>query len=102
MWRSAGMRTVTHFVDGKPWTGGAARQGEVFDPATGQVSSMVDFASASDVDAVVAVAARAARAWRTASLSRRTHVMFAFREILASRAATLAAAITAEHGKVLS
>ena len=48
------MRTVTHFVDGKPWTGGAARQGEVFDPATGQVSAHVDLASTSDVDAVVA------------------------------------------------
>jgi malonate-semialdehyde dehydrogenase (acetylating)/methylmalonate-semialdehyde dehydrogenase len=96
------MNTVTHFVDGKPWTGGAVRQGEVFDPATGQVVSLVDFASASDVDAVVAVAARAARTWRTSSLSRRTQVMFAFREILAARAATVAAAITAEHGKVLS
>jgi malonate-semialdehyde dehydrogenase (acetylating)/methylmalonate-semialdehyde dehydrogenase len=96
------MNTITHFVDGKPWTGGATRQGEVFDPATGQVAAVVDFASASDVDAVVAVAARAARAWRTASLSRRTQVMFAFREILAARVQTLAAAITAEHGKVLS
>ncbi|MEV4414583.1 CoA-acylating methylmalonate-semialdehyde dehydrogenase [Catellatospora sp. NPDC049609] len=93
---------ITHFVDGKPWEHGATRQGEVFDPATGRVSAMVDFASASDVDAVVRAADRAARAWRDASLAKRTAVLFAFRQLIHERRDELAAAITAEHGKVLS
>ena len=46
-------------------------------------------------------AAAAARSWRDASLARRTAVLFAFREIVNARRAELAAAITAEHGKVL-
>ncbi|MEN3310043.1 MAG: malonate-semialdehyde dehydrogenase (acetylating) / methylmalonate-semialdehyde dehydrogenase [Micromonosporaceae bacterium] len=96
------MRTVTHFVDGKPWASGAARQGEVFDPATGQVRAMVDLASAADVGTVVAAAAVAARDWRGASIARRAGVLFAVREIVNARRAELAAAITAEHGKVLS
>jgi malonate-semialdehyde dehydrogenase (acetylating)/methylmalonate-semialdehyde dehydrogenase len=93
---------VTHFVAGKPWASGAARQGEVFDPATGQVRAMVDLASAADVGTVVAAAAVAARDWRGASIARRAGVLFAVREIVNARRAELAAAITAEHGKVLS
>jgi malonate-semialdehyde dehydrogenase (acetylating)/methylmalonate-semialdehyde dehydrogenase len=94
--------TVTHFVDGKPWASGATRQGEVYDPATGQLSAYVDFASVEDVSVAVDAAGRAARSWRDASLARRTAVMFAFREILAARRDELAAVVTGEHGKVLA
>jgi malonate-semialdehyde dehydrogenase (acetylating)/methylmalonate-semialdehyde dehydrogenase len=62
----------------------------------------VDLASAADVDAVVAAAAKAAPAWRATSLARRTQVMFAMREIVHARRDELAAILTAEHGKVLS
>jgi malonate-semialdehyde dehydrogenase (acetylating) / methylmalonate-semialdehyde dehydrogenase len=96
------MRTVTHFVDGKPWTAGAARQGDVFDPATGAVTGRVDLASAADVSAAVAAAAAAARGWRTASIARRAAVLFAVREIINARREELAEAISAEHGKVRS
>ncbi|HWB37021.1 MAG TPA: aldehyde dehydrogenase family protein, partial [Rugosimonospora sp.] len=96
------MRSVTHFVAGKPWTAGAARQGDVYDPATGEVAAKVDFASAADVDAAVAAARAAAPGWRNASIAKRTAVMFAIREIVNARRGELAAAITAEHGKVLS
>jgi malonate-semialdehyde dehydrogenase (acetylating)/methylmalonate-semialdehyde dehydrogenase len=93
---------VTHVVGGKPWTGPAARRGEVYDPATGRVAALVDLASAADVGAAVEVAHGAFRSWREASLARRTAVMFAFREILHARRDRLAAVITAEHGKVLA
>ncbi len=95
------MKIVTHFVDGKPWTAGAARQGELFDPATGQVSGHVDLASADDVATAVAAARASAKGWRDASVAKRTAVMFAIREIVNARRGELAAAITAEHGKVL-
>ena len=93
---------ITHFVDGKPWRGNSGRQGEVYDPATGQVTGRVELASADDVAVAVAAAARAARTWRDVSLAKRTAVLFAFREILHARRDQLAAVITAEHGKVLS
>ena len=100
------MNRIPHFVDGARTTvveaGGDGRHGEVFDPATGQVAATVGFASAAQVDAVVQVAARAARDWRDVSLSRRTSVLFAFREIINARRDELAAVITAEHGKVLA
>ncbi|HEY0696318.1 MAG TPA: aldehyde dehydrogenase family protein, partial [Micromonospora sp.] len=93
---------MTHWVGGKPWTGPAGRTGDVYDPATGQVTGQVDFADAGDVDTAVAVAAEAYTQWREASLARRSKVLFAFRELLNARADELAAIVTAEHGKVLS
>ena len=93
---------ITHWIDGKAWTGKAARTGEVYNPATGKLSGTVDFASTSDMDEAVAVAKRAGIEWAATSLSKRVTIMFAFREILNARKEELAAIITAEHGKVLS
>src|SRR5262245_56745662 len=96
------MNHVTHFIDGKPWDGVAARQGDIFNPATGAVAGHVDFASAADMDAAVAAAVRGAAVWRETSQAKRTAVMFAMREIVNARRDELAAIVTAEHGKVLS
>ena len=93
---------ITHWIDGKAWTGKAARTGEVYNPATGKISGTVDFASTADMDAAIAVAKRAGLEWAATSLSKRVTIMFAFREILNARKEELAAIITAEHGKVLS
>jgi malonate-semialdehyde dehydrogenase (acetylating) / methylmalonate-semialdehyde dehydrogenase len=95
-------RRITHWIGGKPFTGESARHGDVFDPATGQVTGRVDFASSDDVGLAVSAAVDASHSWRSASLSKRTSVMFAMRELLHQRADDVAALITAEHGKVLS
>ncbi len=94
------MRRITHWIGGKPWDGEAGRRGDVYDPATGQVTGQVDFAAPAEVDLAVAAARDAFRDWRHASLSRRAAVMFGFRELVKANAATLAGLITAEHGKV--
>ncbi|HEY3867405.1 MAG TPA: CoA-acylating methylmalonate-semialdehyde dehydrogenase [Actinocrinis sp.] len=93
---------VTHWIGGAPWTGTAERRGDVHDPATGEITGAVDFASVREVDDAVAAAAAAFPAWRATSLARRTTLMFAFRELLSRRRDELAAIITAEHGKVHS
>jgi malonate-semialdehyde dehydrogenase (acetylating) / methylmalonate-semialdehyde dehydrogenase len=95
------LHTIGHWRSGEAWTGHGNRHGEVFDPATGRVTGHVQLASREDVGSVVSEAERAARAWGESSLSRRTGVLFAFREALLRRRAEIAAAITAEHGKVL-
>jgi len=96
------MKRITHWIDGKPFAGESERTGDVFDPALGVMSGRVDFAPAVVVDEAVAAAARAFDGWRESSLSQRTKVLFAFRELLAARTGELASIITAEHGKVLS
>jgi malonate-semialdehyde dehydrogenase (acetylating)/methylmalonate-semialdehyde dehydrogenase len=96
------VRRITHWIGGKPHTGESARHGDVFDPATGQVTGHVDFASSDDVNLAVTAATDAWREWRSASLSKRTSVMFAMRELLRQRIGEVAAIVTSEHGKVLS
>jgi malonate-semialdehyde dehydrogenase (acetylating)/methylmalonate-semialdehyde dehydrogenase len=93
---------ITHFVNGISWNGKADRTGEVFNPATGEVTGYVDFASNAVVDEVVASAQKAFEEWRSTSIAKRTQILFAFREILNARKEEVAALITAEHGKVLS
>ena len=96
------MRTITHWISGDDWPEEPARTAPVHDPATGQVSARVALADLAVVDAAVDSASTAARIWRRSSLSQRTKVLFAFRHLLATHAEEVAAAITAEHGKVLS
>jgi len=62
----------------------------------------VRLASAADVDNAVAAAGQAFESWSQTSLSRRSQILFSFRELLARNAEKLAQAITSEHGKVLS
>ena len=95
-------RRITHWIDGKPFGGSSERSAEVFDPATGQVAAHVDLADEDTADLAVSAAAVAARAWGQSTLSARTRVLFKFRELLDQRKEEVAAAITAEHGKVLS
>jgi malonate-semialdehyde dehydrogenase (acetylating)/methylmalonate-semialdehyde dehydrogenase len=95
------VKHVTHWIGGKPWTGSEAGQrGDIYNPATGQVTGTVDFAGQDEVDAAVRAAAAAFAQWRDTSLVKRAAVMFAFRELVRSHAAELAALISAEHGKV--
>ncbi|MGH3357101.1 MAG: CoA-acylating methylmalonate-semialdehyde dehydrogenase, partial [Nocardioidaceae bacterium] len=96
------MNRITHWIDGKLWSGTADRTGDVFDPALGQVSGHVDFAGTAEVDAAVGAARTAFPGWRDTSLARRSNVLFEFRRLLRERSAELASVITSEHGKVLS
>jgi malonate-semialdehyde dehydrogenase (acetylating)/methylmalonate-semialdehyde dehydrogenase len=93
---------ITHWIGGKPWTGEAERGGDVYDPATGQVTGHVDFASPAEVDSAVAAAKTAFESWKKVSLSKRAAILFAFRELVHDHTRDLAALITAEHGKVAS
>ena len=96
------MKRISHWIGGKVVPGTSGRHGRVYDPSTGVQSGEVDFASAEEVESAVEEAAAAFPAWRSASLSQRAEVLFRFRELVDRHRSDLAAAITAEHGKVLS
>jgi len=93
---------ITHWIGGKPWDGEAERHGDVYNPATGQVSGQVDFAAPAEVDLAVKAAQDAFQTWRRVSLAKRASVLFAFRELVRSHASQIAQLITEEHGKVAS
>jgi malonate-semialdehyde dehydrogenase (acetylating) / methylmalonate-semialdehyde dehydrogenase len=93
---------ITHWIDGKPFGAVAERTGDVFDPATGERTGRVDFATSAVMDEAVAAAKAAFAEWGRTSLTKRAQVLFSFRQLLNERKEELAAIITAEHGKVLS
>ncbi|WP_435819471.1 CoA-acylating methylmalonate-semialdehyde dehydrogenase [Micromonospora tulbaghiae] len=98
----APLERVTHWIDGKPFAGVTERAAPVYDPALGTVRKEVPLASVDEVDQAVASAAAAFASWRTSSLTKRTQVLFAFRELVNQHKQELAELITAEHGKVVS
>src|SRR3954470_14597127 len=93
---------ISHWIDGAVCAGTSGRTSPVFNPATGLQSGEVELASSAEVATAVASAKAAAQEWRSSSLSRRSAVLFAFRELLHNGADELAKIITAEHGKVLA
>ena len=96
------MKQISHWINGKVSTETSGRKGDVYTPATGQVTATVEFASTEQVGKVVDVATAAFNEWRHSSLTKRTQVLFAFRELLNQNKGKIAELITAEHGKVLS
>ena len=96
------MKQISHWVNGKVSIESSGRAGDVYNPATGKITGTVQFASTELVGKVVDVATQAFKEWRHSSLTKRTQVLFAFRELLNQNKAKIAELITAEHGKVLS
>ena len=96
------MDAIDHWIDGKRVPGASGRTAPVYDPARGVETGRVALAGPDEVEAAVASAARAASAWRRSPLGARTTALFRLRELLDANRAKLAAAVTAEHGKVLA
>ena len=95
-------RRIAHWIDNASDSGGDGRPSPVWNPATGEVQAEVSLASQAVVDEAVRSASNAFQTWSEESLAARSKVMFAFREIINSRAGQLAEVISDEHGKVLS
>jgi malonate-semialdehyde dehydrogenase (acetylating)/methylmalonate-semialdehyde dehydrogenase len=96
------MRTIQHWIDGKPTAGSSTATAPVWDPATGAQQAEVVLGSAADVDEAVRTATAAFATWSQTSLNRRAKILFAFRELATARIGELAEVVSAEHGKVLS
>jgi malonate-semialdehyde dehydrogenase (acetylating)/methylmalonate-semialdehyde dehydrogenase len=96
------MTQITHWINGALDTKKPERTGDIYNPATGKVTGTVAFGNAATVDTAVSAATAAFAEWRHSSLTKRTQVLFAFRELVQQNKEKIAALITAEHGKVLS
>ena len=73
----------------------------VFNPATGEVIDQVPLSSAEDVDAAVAAASHAYKAWSKTPVMERVRLMFRFKAVLEEHFEELAALVTRHHGKTL-
>jgi malonate-semialdehyde dehydrogenase (acetylating) / methylmalonate-semialdehyde dehydrogenase len=93
---------IPHWIGGSRVDGGSGRSGPVYNPATGNQTGAVDFASVEEVDAAVQAAKEAFPAWRATSLARKAELFFRIRELLHERRDALAEILVREHGKVFS
>ncbi len=93
---------VGHFIAGRSVPGRSGRQQAVYHPASGRVARQVALASVDEVGQAVAAAQAAAPAWGDTAPIRRARVLNAFLQLLNQHRDTLAAMITAEHGKVFT
>ena len=93
---------VGHHIGGRTIASTSGRRQPVYNPATGAVARHVALASTEEVDAAVRAAKAAFPAWADTPPIRRARVLLKFLELLQQHRDTLAAMITAEHGKVFS
>ena len=96
------MKTIQHWIGGALTGGASTRTAPVWNPATGEQQADVLLAEPADVQHAISAAAKAFEQWRDASLSTRTTVLFAFRQLVHEHIDELAAIISDEHGKVVS
>ena len=93
---------VAHWIAGRVQRGTGTRSQTVWNPTTGAAARQVLLASEADVSTAVAAAVAAQPAWGDMPPLRRARVMNNFLALLNQHKDTLAAMITAEHGKVFT
>jgi malonate-semialdehyde dehydrogenase (acetylating)/methylmalonate-semialdehyde dehydrogenase len=96
------MRDIGHFIGGKEVKGGSGRQGDVFNPNTGEVQAKVAFANPAEVEHAIAVAEAAQPAWGQTNPQRRARVLFKFLELVQKEFDDLARLLSSEHGKTFA
>jgi malonate-semialdehyde dehydrogenase (acetylating)/methylmalonate-semialdehyde dehydrogenase len=96
------VKTIGHWIDGKPVESTHDRVGWVYDPARGERSASVALASEAEVDRAVAAAVTTATGWGQSPLSRRTGLLFRLRELVDGHRDELASIVSREHGKMRS
>ncbi len=94
-------KTLCHYIDGKKVEGKSGRMGDIFNPATGDVTAQLPLATADEVRAVIHSSAAALPGWAATPPARRTQVLFKFRELLIEHTDELAELLSAEHGKTI-
>src|SRR4029079_8651786 len=95
-------KLIHHWIGGKSVPGTSGRSGQVWNPATGEQSGAVDFATLKEIDAAVQAAKQAFTTWREVSLAKRAELFFTIRALFHEHRADLARFLTLEHGKVTS
>ncbi|MFM9835321.1 MAG: CoA-acylating methylmalonate-semialdehyde dehydrogenase [Methylophilaceae bacterium] len=94
-------KITPHWINGQTITPSSGRYADVFNPATGVVTSQVPLASTAEVNNAVTNAFEAFPAWAATTPLRRSRIMFKFKSLLEAHADEIAKLISQEHGKVL-
>ena len=93
-------KTIHHYIFGEELEG-KARNGNVANPATGEITKSVSYADQREIDIAVEVAKKAFETWSLTTPIYRARCMFKFKELLEKNINNLAELISEEHGKTL-
>jgi aminomuconate-semialdehyde/2-hydroxymuconate-6-semialdehyde dehydrogenase len=95
-------KRLANLIDGRLEAPRANRWLDVFEPATGTVFAQCPDSDASDVDAAVAAARRAAPAWAATSADVRSHLLYRLADLVEARIEEFAALESRDSGKPLA
>ena len=95
------MTELTHYINGEHVKGTSGRFTEVFNPATGEVQAKVPLATVEEMNATIAKAEEAQKAWGATNPQRRARVMMKFGALINEHMDELAELVSREHGKTL-
>uniref|UniRef100_UPI0026218F11 aldehyde dehydrogenase family protein n=1 Tax=Aliiroseovarius sp. TaxID=1872442 RepID=UPI0026218F11 len=93
------MQEIGHWINGELVAGTSGRFADVYNPATGEVQAKVALASQEEMDAAVAAAAAAQKAWGATNPQKRARVMMKFVDLINRDMDKLAEKLSSEHGK---
>ncbi|AKO97127.1 methylmalonic acid semialdehyde dehydrogenase [Marinovum algicola DG 898] len=95
------MDVIKNYIDGQLVESSSSRTADVMNPATGEVQAQVRLSSKDELDAAVAKAAEAQKAWGATNPQRRARVMMKFGQLINQHMDELAELVSREHGKTL-
>ena len=91
--------TDMHFIKGTTSAGTSGRSQNVYNPASGAVTSSVPLASAAEIDAAVDVAMAALPGWANTPPAKRAPIMVKVRELIIKNLDQIAELIPTQQGK---
>jgi malonate-semialdehyde dehydrogenase (acetylating)/methylmalonate-semialdehyde dehydrogenase len=95
------LATVKLLIDGEFVESRSTQWRDVVNPATQAVLARVPMATAEEVDAAVASAARAFKTWRKTPIGARARIFLKYQQLIREHMSELAAILTSEQGKTL-
>ena len=94
------MDLIKHYINGEDIEGGN-RQGDVYNPAIGEVISKVTLGDLEVVNNAIETSKKVLEKWRYITPAKRASIMFNYKKLLEDNSARIAEMVSKEHGKTI-
>ena len=94
------MDLIKHYINGEDIEGGS-RQGDVYNPAIGEVVSKVTLGDLEVVNNAIEGCKKVLEKWRYTTPAKRASIMFNYKKLLEDNSARIAEMVSKEHGKTI-
>ena len=94
------MDLIKHYINGADIDGGS-RQGDVYNPAIGEVVSKVTLGDLEVVNNAIESSKKVLEKWRYTTPAKRASIMFNYKKLLEDNSARIAEMVSKEHGKTI-